>query len=1148
MSSPAATKPRKKTDAHYVEYNTYIEQQVEKTRRAVRLVDLTQAMLVMAIGLVALLLTATVLEHWILPGGLGTLGRSALFLAIVGCGGFYLVRRVWPLIAQPINPAYAAQAIERENPTLKNSLLNFLLFRREKKTMPPAVFDALEEQAARRLSQTSVEDSVDRTALIKLGYVLLAIVAAATLYAMIAPKSSFATAARVLMPWANIAPPSRVVISRVEPGDVEIVQGDSVEISATVTGLSSDEEVELTYFTVGDDGFRGDERRTTMQSADDAGKFVTKLPPSGTEIDEGIDQSLRYRIVAGDGRSVDYQITVLTAPAIRVRRVYYDFPEYTEYINHNEVNRGDIRAIEGTKVTIFAEANDDIESAYLDLAADGRNDERMRVSGTEAQVGYNLKLEGQRNATRKTTYMLRFTSTAGLTNSEPPQHSIEIVPDYAPEIEVLEPRQRTIDVDINDAVSISVDGKDPDFALAGVKLHFAKEDGSDVHTEPLLATPRPGNFNRSWEFAPGEYDLQPGDIVEYWAEATDNRAPQANRTESDRKELRIVGREENNQQGEDQREGENPKGKSDSADGNEGENGEAGEQGESGEAGEKGEQGSDGEQGESGENGEGENPNSSNNGGENQQDGPQSEGSEGGNAGQQNGPGENTQPGEAGGQDGEQNAEGMRQGAEGEQDEQQNPQDQPGGESASTGGEQQQNRAPGGSQDGANQTQDGEQSASQRSEQGEGGESNNSKPVANDGSNDGEAFDKIQRRLNKQEREKSTRQQKEGGGDPSTAGTDEGAPKEDPKENPEESQEKDSAGESASADGEKDPQESGTPGAGEEGQPQGAPDAQRELQQRDKRPDTSEPESNTDKTEPPTPGHSKKESDSRGEQGGDRTGGGEEGGGQRAPRKGTGSDGQNQAADKGAGQSADQGPGEKGERGGQGEQADKKTGEAGNQKGEGSTEQPGESGEPASADDQRNAEGQGASQDATENQTPSNDQTQGGDDTGNQQTPPQDQQPFDATGQPGGNDGSAEGAPQRNFDATLAERDQANLEYARKQTELMLDNLENQLDQGDVDQELLDDLGWSEDDMRRFVDRWNKLRADASRPDNATAQEELDARLRNLGPSLGSPSGKVVRKQDSFRDLREGYQNKVPLKYRDRLKAYTEGVSKTQKE
>ena len=55
--------------------------------------------------------------------------------------------------------------------------------------------------------------------------------------------------------------------------------------------------------------------------------------------------------------------------------------------------------------------------------------------------------------------------------------------------------------------------------------------------------------------------------------------------------------------------------------------------------------------------------------------------------------------------------------------------------------------------------------------------------------------------------------------------------------------------------------------------------------------------------------------------------------------------------------------------------------------------------------------------------------------------------------------------------------DAANLEYARKQSELALRHLEDEA--GKDKSELLDSLGWSKEDAKRFLDRWQQLRRDA---------------------------------------------------------------------
>ncbi|WP_425396875.1 hypothetical protein [Aeoliella sp.] len=1202
--------PRKDPAVEYVEYDKYIDRQVERTRRAVKLVDLTQSLLVLVIGLVAFLLTAAVLEHWVFAGGLSTLGRLAMFALLLGGLGYYTVRYVWPLLASSINPAYAAAAIEREHPTLKNSLLNFLLFRTHKQEMPAAVYEALEEQAAQRLSVTSVEDSIDRSVLVKLGLVLLGVIVAAAAYTSLSPKSSLATAARVLMPWANIAAPSRVRIENIEPGNTEVIQGETVTVTASVFGLNDDDVVEVSYDVV--DGQRLDQR-ATMQPVNDAGKFTVTLPADGMGL-SGIDQDLKYRVIAGDGRSIDYTIHVLTAPHIRVRSVHYDFPDYTGYRDRTVEGRGDIRAIEGTKVTVRAEANTDIDQAYIDLASDGKRDKRMKSEGALAEVELPLRLEGDRRQIKTSSYMLRYTSTEGLENHDPPQHSLEILPDYAPEIEVLEPEERTRDVRVNETVEMVVDGRDPDFALRTVTLKFVKQDGAEVHEQALLKDGRhKGRYDGKWDFTPEELNLKPGDVVEYWAEATDVRTPQANRTASDRKQFRIVGNPD--QQDGEKQQGEGGGGEGKPEEGNDGE-GESqdGNEGEGGDAGGEGE-------GQEGEGQEGE-------GAEGEGEGQQGEGSEG--------QGEQQQEGQNGGQNnsGQQNGEGQQQDGAG----QEGGEMQEGGESGQDGERQ----ADGESEEGEGQSQGEQQGGGSKSsdkQQGaEGGEpsegadgagGDNAKPVPNDGSHDSEAFEKFQKHLDEELRKHAEKQKKPNGGgesegDPQNSQTDSGEGQADAQNDPKASGQKQASGQGEKQDnpamgesqsdpsegsgepeegdtertGEPDGQEgtaeqreaegsgadtkndapqseggeandtkpeagsesaggeernaSGDPGAGNETESQGAPDAQEEMKQRDKTAREGE-DSETDQTEPPTPGHSKHESDSQGEQGGDRAGGGEEGGGQDAPREGTGSAGQHSAADEGAGESGDQGPGETGQRGGDSQQADGETGKPGEEQGNGSqsregqgdaqAQKPSESGQPG--EQTTDQQGQLANQ-----QQPNQQQDPSQQDP-NQQNPNQ-QPPQDGSqqggnqmnnGQPGGNDGS-EGPAGGKFDGSVAEGDEANLEYTRKQTDLMLEELSDQLDEGDVDKEMLDDLGWSEEDLRRFVDRWNRLRAEAARPDAGDAKQELDARLRNLGETLGPKGGTRNRTKDDFRDLREGYSDKVPLKYRDRLKAYTEGVSR----
>ena len=307
-----------------------------------------------------------------------------------------------------------------------------------------------------------------------------------------------------------------------------------------------------------------------------------------------------------------------------------------------------------------------------------------------------------------------------------------------------------------------------------------------------------------------------------------------------------------------------------------------------------------------------------------------------------------------------------------------------------------------------------------------------------------------------------------------------------------------------------------------------------------------------------------KESDSQGDQGGDKAGGGEEGGGQKAPREGTGSAGQHQSADDGAGESGEKGKGNTSPNAGRDSKSDHKTGSSsGDSPGQGSKQKdgaggtrragrPGGEGTPRLAvgrtprmERARRSRERGAAKcgerevrqgeredreekgsDAQKGKAGSNQESGGGKSGG------------------GGEPGTAIN-PSPTITGAAPEGDAANLEYARKQTDLVLDKLSDQLNRNKVDDRLLKELGWSREDLRRFVARWQQRKEAAQRedPSGDMAKRELDDALRSLGLHHDRLQ-QAAAKKDTLRDLREGYRGPVPLEYQERLRAYNQGVSR----
>ena len=92
-------------------------------------VELASRLMLLATAAVAFFLVAAVVDHWFVPGGLSIYGRLAFLAVFLVGGGWFFAREIAPLFVYRINPLFASQTIERAKPTLKNSLLNFLMLR-----------------------------------------------------------------------------------------------------------------------------------------------------------------------------------------------------------------------------------------------------------------------------------------------------------------------------------------------------------------------------------------------------------------------------------------------------------------------------------------------------------------------------------------------------------------------------------------------------------------------------------------------------------------------------------------------------------------------------------------------------------------------------------------------------------------------------------------------------------------------------------------------------------------------------------------------------------------------------------------------------------------------------------------------------------
>jgi hypothetical protein len=143
----------------------------------------------------------------------------------------------------------------------------------------------------------------------------------------------------------------------------------------------------------------------------------------------------------------------------------------------------------------------------------------------------------------------------------------------------------------------------------------------------------------------------------------------------------------------------------------------------------------------------------------------------------------------------------------------------------------------------------------------------------------------------------------------------------------------------------------------------------------------------------------------------------------------------------------------------------------------------------------------------------------------------------------GFNNGSSNGPGEGLVDTTK----EANLDYAKKATDLVLRRLDDQLKRGEVDEKVQEELGWTKDQIRRFVERMKKQAQAADEPNSPAAEarrlqfEETLKSLNLRSPAKSRSSQAVPKSNDAEMESKRSIP---PPEYRDLYNAFTKSLAR----
>ena len=1176
-TSASAVPPPLPSDDTRVDSARQVERRLRATRAQVKLVDLTTGLLTLAVGVCLTIAVAVLIDHWLFDGGLSSLGRFAFFTLLVAGVLWQLARIVLPALVRRVHSEYAAEQIERAQPSLKNSLINFLQLRGAATQLDPTVYRKIEQRAASDLQHINVEATVDKSSIIRLGYVLSGLLVVSALYLVLSPKSPLVSMGRVIAPWAEWNAPTRVQIADVQPGNDRAFLNSRVKITAHIIGLRKDERPRVEYSSL--DG-QVKERQTPLVASDTPHVYWAEIPDTSA----GVQQDLLYQIIAGDARTSWYALRAVPMPAIAVTRLDYEYPKYSGLPHWRVERQGDIRALEGTLVTITAQANSDIVKGWIDLGRDGRRDDPLKVKGRDASVTIPLRLKHNSDESEFRNYVLVFDSADGGSPPQPIEYHIEVVRDQPPQVAFVEPvaePEKEQPLGTQGTLPLKIDAHDPDFKLAEVKL-LIERDGKKLAEHRLLKEPRAGRLLVSTVLDAKALNVHVGELIHYSAIAVDNKQPKPNETRTAKYAVRIVSPDKAPKPQEQLAQNEPKPGPSDKPQDNKpneknqptgqkpaadsankppmkpSEQGNPDSKNPAKDPSEAGNKDKNDSQASGEKSGDKQDKNSSSKPKPNDGD-------------QQQGKGQNQKADGAGG--GEQGkAEGEKAGQTGKAGESAQGDDAKRGQSSGKGNDSKSGQPSGQ----GNEPPEGKKS-DKASDQLASADNKRVDPE----SQPGDAIEKINEHFNAQGKPNSA-----GKNDPSKSGATQQQPKtgqgdtsaqraadQQPSQGPRSPQANsaDKSGQGDKARGVEQPQENqpggqksaekpeaqggdkdgaqGNAGAGKASDKQGnTTSPQESTKPRDKpqSPGSTDQDKNSSES-PGSPSRSKQESDAQGDSSGDQSGGGKQGGGQRSNQSGTGGAGTNTAAEDGGSQAQGRGQGPASDKGGDQIKANRPTeGKSSGEKGSGSQSQSGgdKSGGPSAPDPGVQPQGNQQGTPSESGQAPNksngkkNDEPRGKESSGIAEGGGGQGNPLG-----GGVPSEQSGRGVKSAPVDLGGED-PNLEYARQATDLAVERLADQMQKGQLDPKLLDKLKWTAEDAQRFVQRWRELKQQAQEPGPKGEQgrERLDDTLRSLGLQ---PRGTTLRgdskSSDQQRDLRESRRSKPPAEYADQFRAFSTG-------
>lgn len=481
---------------------------------------------IVLIGFLAIIVGESIID-WLNP--LPSYVRAVLLAGMVAATIYLLYKYLIKPIRASLTTRDVALNVEQNHPELEDRLVSAVQFgsRETEDPIEQHMLHRLVNDTTERIKGIDFKATIDHSRTRKFAAIATLVIAGCCLIAVLFPTETKTSLKRIFIPWEKTDP---ILTTKIEvsPGNARILTGKSLQIQAHVTGKSA-EKVVLNYHpkdaVLTEDNGEILQQINMVQTPDDKREFAYEV--------FNIDADMQYYVSANEKTSEKFTVEVFEMPRIDEVSVSYTYPEYTNLKPVVQQGSGDIQAVVGSTAEIRMTANKVIQSATFNFSnPDSTEGVAEDVEGElTANTSEMLIVDG--NILSKTIdvnesgkYNVTLFCIDGFNNEIPIEYTIKAMPDKVPEVVIKEPG-RDVKATKLEEVKIVAEVTD-DYGISKFSLKYRvgpgelKEIPFEIATDPVVDNVSKHLQSGTHTFYLEEYDVEPGEIISYYAHAVDN--------------------------------------------------------------------------------------------------------------------------------------------------------------------------------------------------------------------------------------------------------------------------------------------------------------------------------------------------------------------------------------------------------------------------------------------------------------------------------------------------------------------------------------------------------------------------------------------------------------------------------------------------